>query len=102
MVNSARSFLMIYPQRIYLLMEACSGSSLALSGSPVRNHEGHHVSSFETRPAGRSIIIRAHSVVKHRRRDEAAEFALDQLGQFQRRTVFQPWPDDLHAKRQTL
>src|SRR5947207_5767555 len=41
-------------------------------------------------------------IIKHRRWNEAAEFTLDQFGQPQRRTVFQPWADDLHADRQAL
>src|SRR3954447_23348646 len=33
---------------------------------------------------------------KHRRRDEAAELAFDQLGHFERRAIFEERPDDLH------
>ena len=42
------------------------------------------------------------SIIKHRRRLEAAEFALDQFGQPQGRAVFQPGADDLHADRQSI
>jgi len=31
-------------------------------------------------------------IIKHRRWNKAAEFALDQFGQFQRRAIFQPRP----------
>ena len=41
-------------------------------------------------------------IIKHQRRNEAAEFALDQFGQFERRAIFQPGADDLHADRQAF
>ena len=42
------------------------------------------------------------SIIKHRRRNEAAEFALDQFGQLQGRAILKPRADDLHADRQAL
>src|SRR5690242_13637908 len=42
------------------------------------------------------------SIIEHRRPDEATEFALDQFGQPERRAIFEPRTDDLHADRQSL
>src|SRR4029077_8383146 len=41
-------------------------------------------------------------IVERRRRHEAAEFALDQFGQSQRRAILQPRADDLDAHRQAV
>src|SRR5438046_1417135 len=54
---------------------------------------------FAPRNDGLVVVV---LIIKHRRRLEAAEFALDQLGKLDRGAVLQPRADDLHADWQAV